>query len=42
MAPALPNHLDQPPARVLVVPVCFQMFRQLSDACGQQRNLDFW
>jgi hypothetical protein len=41
MTPALADHLNQAAPGVLVVLVCLQVFRQLMDAGGQQRDLYF-
>jgi hypothetical protein len=40
LTPPLPDHLDQPTARVLVMLVRFEMLREMLDTRGQQRNLD--
>lgn len=39
--PALTNHLKQSLTRVMIVRVYLEMFRELVDAFGQQRDLDF-
>jgi len=42
MTPTLTDHLEQAVSGVLVVLVCLQMFCQLLDTGGQQRDLYFW
>jgi hypothetical protein len=39
--PPLPNEFQQPSAREMVLSVSFEVFRQLTNTLGQQRNLYF-
>ena len=39
---ALADHLEQSPARMVIVLVDFQMLGQIADTLGQQRNLHLW
>src|SRR5262245_27669567 len=41
-APPLADHLEQPAARMIVLAVRLEMFGEIGDAFGQDRDLDLW
>jgi hypothetical protein len=41
-SPALADQLQQAAARVMVLCVDFEVFRQIVDSLAQERDLDFW